>query len=36
MAAVWHSMQPVTSGADDRGIYLKKIVIGCKLSGQDA
>jgi hypothetical protein len=25
MAAVWHSVQPGTSGAGDRGIYLKKL-----------
>ena len=35
MAAVWHSMQAVTSGVCDRGIYLKKIVTGCKLHGED-
>jgi hypothetical protein len=25
MAAVWHSVQPVTSGAGDHSIYLKKL-----------
>jgi hypothetical protein len=34
MAAVWHSVQPVTSGAGDRGIYLKKLSLAVNCAAE--